>query len=143
MLVRDFEMTLDPMLASRIADLAREFEMEGDEAQLADESSGPSRDDLILNEEQIFEELDDVKVEPIETELRTLIDGLNVDAQKDLLALVWLGRDGGSFKDWKDVRKQASDTPHLHVAQYLEETPLVSDFLVGALGTLGYENESE
>ena len=117
--------------------------MEGDEAHLADESSGLSRDDLILNEEQIFEELDDVKVDPIETELRTLIDGLNVDAQKDLLALVWLGRDGGSFKDWKDVRKQASDTPHLHVAQYLEETPLVSDFLVGALGTLGYKNESE
>ena len=110
---RTFDITLDPALAYLIADLSREYAVEGDGLYPNDD------EDLGNNEE----------------------DGPILDAQKDLLALIWLGRDDGTPEDWHRVRRQATETPHLHVAQYVEETPLASDYLRSGLANLGYEDD--
>ena len=137
---RAFDITLDPALAYRIAELAREFATEGDTPDVSDpDLESDSGDEPILDVEHMLEEDRDVAVDPIENELRSMIDGLNIDAQKDLLALIWLGRDGGSDKDFHSIRRQATETSNLHVAQYVEETPLVSDYLIEGLLALGYD----
>lgn len=139
---RAFDITLDPALAYRIAELAREYAAEetlprGDD-DLPDEGFD---EDSLSDEEDVYDEAPEPPSDPIESELRALIDGLNVDAQKDLLALIWLGRDGSGAKDWSRIRHQATDTSDLHVAQYLEETPLASDYLIEGLLSLGYESD--
>ena len=140
---REFDITLDPALAYRIAELAREYAVEDTlpkgEETLQDDGFD---EDSLTDEEDVYDEVPEPPSDPIESELRALIDGLNVDAQKDLLALIWLGRDGGSAKDWSQTRRQATETSDLHVAQYLEETPLASDYLVEGLLCLGYESEA-
>lgn len=137
---RDFDITLDPTLAFRIAELAREYASESDRVikddGTVDEDMG---DDPIFDEDAILDADASEETDPIEMELRALIDGLNVDAQKDLLALIWLGRDGGSPRDWHSIRRQAGEVADLHVAQYLEETPLAADFLEEGLSSLGYD----
>ncbi|MEL6662775.1 MAG: DUF3775 domain-containing protein [Pseudomonadota bacterium] len=139
---RNFDMTLDPAVAYRIVELAREFAVEGDGPDdfNSDEAKGGA-DDAILDLEDRIEDEAAGAEDPIDSELHAFIDALNVDAQKDLLALIWLGRDGGSASDWHRVRRQATQTEHLHVAQYLEETPLASDHLVEGLLALGYDPE--
>lgn len=136
---RPFDLTLDPGLGYRIAELVREYDSEGmnpaEDSWIVDNDPGddarPDDEDLVTAAEQETEN-------PIETELVTLINGLNIDAQRDLLALIWVGRGDYDSNDWSSARRQARETQHLHVAQYLEETPLASDYLIEGLIQLGY-----
>lgn len=137
---RPFDLTLDPGMAYRIAELVREYDSE-DMSAAADDwpvDDDPGDDARPDNEDLVEAAEAQTGTDPIETELRALIEGLNVDAQKDLLALMWVGRGEYSAKDWFRARRQARQTAHLHVAQYLEETPLASDYLIEALTQLGY-----
>lgn len=139
---RPFDLTIDPGVAYRIAELTREMDSEDlapefDSAEV-DTDLG---DDPVQDEDQLLAETEDRGVDPIETELTALIDGLNIDAQRDLLALIWLGRGDYGAEDWYQARRQARETANLHVAQYLEETPLASDYLVEGLTLLGYPQE--
>jgi len=140
---RTFDITLDPALAYLIADLSREYAAEGDGLYPNDDEDldNNEEDDPILEAERRTDDGSPESTDPVENELRDIIEGLNVDAQKDLLALIWLGRDDGTPEDWHRVRRQATETPHLHVAQYVEETPLASDYLRSGLANLGYEDD--
>lgn len=135
MVDRKFDITLDPAVGFRIADLIREFDSE-DLILLAQDDGV---DDTVEEDDQPGEEGDPEMVDPFDTELTTLIDQLNVDAQRDLLALIWVGRGDYEAEHWADARRLASETRHLHVAQYLKETPLASNYLVDGLLHLGYE----
>lgn len=137
---RAFDITLDPALAFRIAELAREHASGNDVAPEYHERVDVGMGDDPISGKDAFVDADaSEETDPVEMELRALVDGLNVDAQKDLLALIWLGRDGGSPEDWHRVRRQAGEVPDLHVAHYLEETPLAADFLEEGLSILGYD----
>jgi Protein of unknown function (DUF3775) len=129
---RTFDITLDPSIAFRIADLAREYASEGDGLYPHDDEAreAGTSDDPVLEAQGRIDGSHPPPEDPIENELRDLIEGLNIDAQKDLLALIWLARDSGSPDDWHHVRRQATETTHLHVAQYVEE-----------LAILGYEDD--
>lgn len=138
---RSFDLTLDPSMAYRIVELAREFESEdmapaidGDDKFYEGDSAAPPLD----HDGQILDQANEPSADPIETELSALINGLNIDAQRDLLALIWVGRGEYGAKDWHHARRQAHDTTHMHVAQYLEKTPLASHYLVEGLTQLGY-----
>lgn len=129
------DVTLDPAMAYEIAKVVREYGSE-DMAIEIDDDIG---DEAIASEEDLLEGAD--RVDPVSRELKALIDGLNVDAQKDLLALMWVGRGDFTSDAWYRARRQVTETSQLHVAQYLGQTPLASDYLIEGLSQMGYAPE--
>jgi hypothetical protein len=82
--------------------------------------------------------LEDHADDPVLEELQSLISDLSLDAQIDLVALMWLGRDDQSADEWQSVRQQATEAHNEHTADYLCGTPLLADHLADGLSTLGY-----
>lgn len=109
---------------------AREFDAK-DPVTEPNPASNPSDD----HSAAILEDHDD---DPVLEELQSLISDLSVDAQIDLVALMWLGRDDQSADEWQSVRQQAADAHNEHTAGYLCGTPLLADHLADGLSTLGY-----
>lgn len=141
MMQRPFDLTIDPSVALRIADLAME-RASGDYASDFD-NDGPDtdqRDDPIPDDHALFG-LQEGPPGPVEQELEGLIAALSVDAVRDLLALLWFGRGNYTARDWHEVRREAGQVSHLHVADYLEQTPLASEWIRSGLSVLGYDNE--
>lgn len=60
-----------------------------------------------------------------------------IDEQIDLVAFIWLGRDGYSVGDWSDIRAQAALTHNKLTAAHLCRTPLLADHLADSLSILG------
>ena len=82
--------------------------------------------------------LEDRPSDPVAKELTHVIHDLPVDAQIDLVALMWLGReDGNGPEDWPDLRKTAAEEHNSRTARYLRGTPLLSDHLEAGLDPLG------
>ncbi len=75
--------------------------------------------------------------DPVAEELKSFIDDLNEDEQIDLIALAWLGRDGGSLDDWATLRASATDAHNQGTASYLMGMPLFPDYLEEALSLFG------
>lgn len=81
--------------------------------------------------------LDDPDVQ----ELRDFIDDLSEDEQVDLVALAWLGRDGGDLGDWADTREEAARLHDQRTMTYFLSLPQLGDRLEEGLGALGYSCE--
>lgn len=109
--------------------MARAFDA-GEEETDSDEGSTLGEDDAVAA-------LDEFTPDATPEELRAAIDDLNFDQQVDLVALAWLGRDGGSLDDWATLRKQAADAHNERTAEYLLGVPLLPDYLEDALATFG------
>jgi len=75
------------------------------------------------------------------TELASFIQGLNVDEQIDLVALMWLGRGDGGLENWDELRAQAAQAHNNRTAAYLIETPMLGDYLEEALSEFGLSLE--
>jgi hypothetical protein len=75
-------------------------------------------------------------------ELRDAIDGLNVDEQEDLLALIWIGRGDFSPQEWAAARRQAQEVRTSSEADYLIGTPLLAEYLAEAASLLGLSFEA-
>ena len=131
---RPFDLTLDPAMGYHVADLIREYDTE----DFAESSEDDAGDGLIADDDELLDRAAERQGDPLEQELADLIAGLSIDAQRDLLALVWVGRGDYTAGEWSAARRQARETTPLHVADYLEETPLASDYLVEGLTALGY-----
>lgn len=97
-------------------------------------ASNPSDDSDI---EGLVGHLDDPDVQ----ELRDFIDDLSEDEQVDLVALAWLGRDGGDLSDWADTREEAARLHDQHTMTYFLSLPELGDRLEEGLGALGYSCE--
>lgn len=110
-----------------IAELAHD--LMGKSASTAAEDDG-DEDDPVL------EILEDRGADAVEEELRSLIDDLDEEAQIDLVAIMWLGRDDD---DWGALRTLAEQEHTPHTAEYLLGTPLISDYLTGGLNRLGFD----
>ena len=113
----------------QIVVLAREYDAKEEDTD-DDSGSNPSDDRMI----DVLEESAD---DPVAEELREAIDGLNYDEQVDLVALMWLGRDGGTLDDWSSLRSQAEEERNDRTAEYLLGEPLLADYLEEALTTFG------
>ena len=77
----------------------------------------------------------------VSAELAAFIDGLNVDEQVDLVALMWVGR--GTY-DADEFSEAVSTARHERVnktSAYLLGVPLLSDYLEEGLDKLGYSVE--
>jgi hypothetical protein len=121
---------------------AREFETR-DLFLEPDSESNPSDD----NEVDVLEDHGDDPVldDPVVEELTSFIDELSEDEQVDLVALAWLGRDGGDLDDWSETREEALRAHNEATAAYLLEMilkmPQVATFLEAGLSTLGFSCE--
>ena len=80
--------------------------------------------------------LEDRGTDPVEDEIRTVIHDLDEEAQVDLVALLWLGRDDG---DWTELRDIAVQERNDATADYIIGTPLVADYLASGLEALGLD----
>jgi len=122
---------IDPRKVCYLIFKAREFD-----AKVAvvepDPGSNPTDDDM----RGVLEDYPD---DPVEAEIRTLVDSLNEDEQIDLVTLFWLGRTDGTAGEWKALREEAAAAHSKNTADYLLGTPLLSDYLAEGLNRLGYD----
>ena len=113
--------------------------------KLAPEVSDSDSDSHTIDEDALDAleaQSDDTVVEdPVYEEMKSFIDDMNEDAQVDLVALMWLGRDGAGADDWEQVRSDAAEAHNEHSAEYLLGTPLLADYLSEGLASLGYNCE--
>ena len=75
--------------------------------------------------------------DPVFQELKAFIDGLDIDAQCDLVALMWIGRGDFSKDEWDAAFELAQQEHTEHTAEYLLGTPLLPDLLQAGLDTYG------
>jgi hypothetical protein len=120
------------MLCALIA-LAREYDVKGEST---DPNATETEDDDIA-----IATLEDRPSDPVEEELRQIIDDLSEDAQLDLVALMWLGRNDWTPDDWAELRRTAAQEHTGPTVEYLLGTPLLSDYLTAALAMLGLDCE--
>ncbi len=97
-------------------------------------ASSLSEDDTGETDDLAAEILEDRATDPVELELRSVIDDLPDDAQIDLVALMWLGRDED---EWASLRALAEQEHNDATALYLIGTPLLADYLEAGLSALG------
>ncbi|MFY0311309.1 DUF3775 domain-containing protein [Leisingera sp. D0M16] len=112
-----------------IAELAQD--LMGKSASTAPEDAGDDNDP----EADILE---DRGRDPAEEELRSFIADLDEEAQTDLVALMWLGRDEG---EWPELRELAELEHNDFTADYLLGTPLLSSYLQAGLDKLGISSQ--
>ncbi len=115
------------------------------DAKLAPEASDSDGNAPPIDEDALdaLEEHEDdpVAEDPVYEEMKSFIDDMNDDAQVDLVALMWLGRDSAGADDWQQIRSDAAEAHNEHSAEYLLGTPLLADYLSEGLATLGYSCE--
>ncbi|ESR27407.1 hypothetical protein N177_0101 [Lutibaculum baratangense AMV1] len=109
---------------------AREFDAKDVDSETED-GSNPIDDNMIST-------LEDAPSDPVEDELVGFIDGLNIDAQVELVAIAWLGRGDYTREDWQDLVRQASEAHSNHTGRYLLEMPLLADYIEQGLDMLGF-----
>ena len=76
-----------------------------------------------------------------EEQIRGVIDGLNVDEQADLVALVWIGRGDFEPEEWPVAQRRAQERAVRSTARYLLGIPNVGDLLEEGLAAMGYETD--
>jgi len=108
---------------------AREFDVPEDVVE-EDVGSNPADEDF-------REVLADYPDDPTYEELKTFIDGLNVDEQAELVALVWLGRGDYTAKEWNRAVVEARARHTGSTSDYLLGTPLLPDLIEEGLSLLG------
>ena len=122
---------IDPQKVCYLIIKAREF---GAKVEVVEPDPGSNPSD-----EGMRGVLEDYPDDPVEAEIRTLVDSLNEDEQIDLVTLLWLGRADGSADEWTALREEAVAAHSEHTADYLLGTPLLSDYLAEGLNKLGYD----
>ena len=122
---------IDPQKVCYLIIKAREFDAKVEVVE-PDPGSNPSDDGM----RGVLEDYPD---DPVDTEIRTLVDDMNDDEQVDLVTLLWLGRSEGTADEWRALREEAAAAHSDHTADYLLGTPLLSDYLAEGLNKLGYD----
>jgi hypothetical protein len=118
-------LTITPDSAFSIVLKARQFDAKVEETD-PDSGSNPSDDSSVDALE--FGPDDDTL-----HELSSAISDLNDDEQRDLIALIWLGRGDFSLGEWNDARAAASDIGRERAPRYVAGIPLVGDYLEDGL----------
>jgi hypothetical protein len=114
-------LTISPESAFAILLKAREFDVKEDETD-PDSGSNPTDD----GETDVLEfGPDDETLH----ELASAIRDLNDDEQRDLLALILVGRGDYSLEEWSQARRIAGEVERPRVPRYVAGIPLVSDYL--------------
>jgi len=81
--------------------------------------------------------LEDRPADAVYAELASVISDLDEDAQIDLVALMWLGREDAG--DWAELREIARQEHTEATAAYVCGTPLLADYLLAGLAEFGLD----
>lgn len=85
--------------------------------------------------------LEDTSDDLIEQELKAFIDGLNVDEQISLVALMWIGRGTYESDELDDALATARSERVNKTSDYLLGVPLLADYLEEGLQKFNYSAE--
>ena len=118
-------LTITPDSAFSIVLKARQFDAKVEESD-PDSGSNPTDDSSVDALE--FGADDDTL-----HELNSAISDLNDDVQRDLIALIWLGRGDFTLGEWNEARAAAVDIGRERTPRYVAGIPLVSDYLEDGL----------
>jgi hypothetical protein len=118
-------LTITPDSAFSIVLKARQFDAKVEETD-PDSGSNPTDDSSVDALE--FGARDDTL-----HELSSAISDLNDDEQRDLIALIWLGRGDFTLGEWNEARTAAIDIGRERTPRYVAGIPLVSDYLEDGL----------
>ena len=75
-------------------------------------------------------------------EAESLIEAMNVDEQRELIALTLVGRGDYAKEEWVDAVRAAGSHPEPTTSAYILADPLVSDFLSDGLAAFGISCEN-
>ena len=108
------------------------------DAKVAAWDDDPSGKD---SEDEPVAVLEDHGNDPVFAELVEFIDGLNVDEQVGLVALMWVGRGTFEPEDFAEALDTAQNERVNKTSAYLLGVPLLADYLEEGLEKMGYSIE--
>ncbi len=103
-------------------------------------ASSEAREPVVDDDDIEAAILEDRTPNTAELELESYISDLSDGAQIDLVALMWLGREGGP-SDWEEAKRIATEEHNEHTAEYLCGTPLLASYLEEGLAAVGRSPE--
>jgi hypothetical protein len=118
-------LTISPDSAFAIPIKTREFDSKVTETD-PDSGSNPSDDNSV-------DALECGPSDDTHRELVSAIHDLNDDEQRDLIALIMLGRGDFNLGERTEARQAAADIGRERTPRYVSEIPLVSDYLEDGL----------
>jgi hypothetical protein len=98
-----------------------------------------NEDDFLDRSKSINERLASLR-NPNRRKIVSLIDNLEPEAKAELLAVMWIGRGDGTAKDFKFLKKHATEMSDMGDAEYATEKPL-DDYLSEGMKILGIKIE--
>jgi hypothetical protein len=126
-------LTIPPDSAFAILMKARQFDAKVDQTD-PDSGSNPTDDTSVDALE--FGPGDDTR-----REMDSAISDLNDDEQRDLIALIWVGRGDFTLEEWNEARESARDIGRGRAPRYVAGIPLVSDYLEDGLSQFNQSME--
>jgi len=72
--------------------------------------------------------------------LAAMIDGLNEDEKRELIALAWIGREDYSAEEWTDALDRADLEREKTASAVLLDMPLVADHIANGLAAMDAAN---
>lgn len=130
---REVDLEVDPVTVCFLIARARAFDAKVPAAD-RDTVSQP-------DEGEMHDVLEDYGDDPVADEIREAIDGLNEDAQAELVALTWVGRGDFAVEEWDDALTAARERHSGPTSAYLLGMPLLGDLLEEGFTALGYSCE--
>jgi hypothetical protein len=106
-----------------------------------DPDSIASDPDDLIEEGELETRLTQPHADPAHDELVAVIDGLNLEEQINLVALLWIGRGDYSTTEWDEALALARERHTEHTAEYLIGIPIAGDHIDTGLNELGFSCE--
>ncbi|MCP8938168.1 DUF3775 domain-containing protein [Alsobacter sp. SYSU M60028] len=101
---------------------ARRYDVKEQGPTDVDSGSNPTDDNQI-------DVLEPTRDDATESEIRSFINGLNVDERANLVALVWVGRGDYEAAEWDEAVRLAQESVDTPTADYLLGIPNLPDLL--------------
>jgi hypothetical protein len=133
----EFDLTIDPETVRQFVLKARAIS-----AALNDEYDAGHEHEIELDEQSRDRHAHDGLAEEEEqnltaSELRALIEDLNVDEAADLLAIMFIGRGDFDAREWDQAMAEARPRINKRVSTYLLAMPMLGEWLEEGLEKIG------
>jgi len=112
-------------------------------ARAFDAKVGAAEQDTVSQpgEDEMHDALEDYGDDPVGSEIREAIDGMNEDEQAELVAMTWIGRGDFTASEWAEAIAAARERHSGPSSEYLLGMPLLGDLLEEGFTALGYTCE--
>lgn len=101
--------------------------------ELAEDNAPQHYSELTMAAKADGADVEDFAADSAYQELKSVINGMNVEERSELVALMWLGRGTYGKSEWQGAVSEARDASNDHTAEYLMGAPLLPDYLTEGL----------